>query len=171
MIVLETERLLFRDHTIGDLEPFCALQADAEFRRFVGGKPRTREAAEEKFRTVYLPPVPDKLGMWATDFKPERRYIGYCGLYPHTGPSGPIPDEAVLAFYSARAYWGRGLATEAGRAFIDFGFGELGLSRIAATVQVGNEASMRVIDKLGLSRVRREAGEFRTFDLFEIRKG
>ena len=171
MIVLETERLLFRDHTIADLEPFCVMQADPEFRRYVGGKPRTREAAEQKFRTVYLPPVPDKLGLWATDLKPGRRYIGYCGVYPHTGPAGRIPHEGVLAFYIARDCWGRGLATEAGRALIELGFGELGLSRIVATVQVGNEASMRVLRKLAFTWVRRDEGELRSYDEFEIRKG
>lgn len=42
MIVLETERLLFRDHGPEDLERFCAMEADPEVRRFVNGRPRTR---------------------------------------------------------------------------------------------------------------------------------
>jgi RimJ/RimL family protein N-acetyltransferase len=168
MIVLETKRLLFRDHTLGDLEPFCAMQADPEVRRYVGGKPRTRTAAEEKFRTVYLPAVSDRKGMWATVFKPEGCYIGYCGVYPRSGPAGPTPDEGVLAFYLARGFWGRGLATEAGRAFIDFGFAVLNLSRIMASVEVGNEASVRVLNKLGFAWVRREKGEVRSYDEFEL---
>jgi [ribosomal protein S5]-alanine N-acetyltransferase len=171
MIVLQTERLLFRDHTPGDLEPYCAMEADPEFRRFVGGTPRTREAAEEKFRTVSLPSGPDRLGMWATVLISEGSYIGRCGVYHHIGPGGPVAGEGVLAFYLARAYWGRGLATEAGRAFVEFGFGELGLSRIVATVQVGNDASVRVLTKLGFRWVNREEGEYRTYDHFELLKG
>lgn len=108
--------------------------------------------------------------MWATVFKPGGPYIGYCGVYTHIGPAGSIADEGVLAFYLARAYWGCGLATEAGRAFIDFGFGELNLSRIVATVEVGNEASIRVLNKLGFTWVRRDKGELRTFDEFELGK-
>lgn len=42
MIVLEAERLLFRDHGPEDLELFCAMEADPEVRRFVGGRPRAR---------------------------------------------------------------------------------------------------------------------------------
>ena len=49
MVVLESERLLFRPHEAADLEAFCAMEADAEVRRYVGGAPRTREAAEERF--------------------------------------------------------------------------------------------------------------------------
>ena len=168
-IVLETERLVFRDHEIEDLEPFCAMEADPEVRRFVGGQPRTRRAAEDKFRTVYLPAVPNRMGLWATVFKPEDRYIGYCGMYPHFDGSRAIPGEGVLAFYLARAYWGQGLATEAGRAFIALGFGELHLSRIVASVEVGNDASIRVLEKLGFLWARLDEGELRSFHQFELR--
>lgn len=73
-----------------------------------------------------------------------------------------------LAFYLARAYWGQGLATEAGRAFVNFGFQELGLKKIVTTVQAGNGASMRVLEKLGFALVSIEEGEFRTFHHFEL---
>lgn len=169
MIVLETERLLFRDHEPEDLERFCAMEADPEVRRFVGGRPRTRPAAERKFRDVYLPPVRDRMGLWATVLKPKALYIGYCGIYPHFGAAGAIPGEGVLAFYLARAYWGRGLATEAGRAFIDFGFEKLELSRIVATVQIGNEASLRVLEKLGFEWLLHDQSERRSFHEFELR--
>ena len=156
MIVLETERLLFREHEPDDLEPFCAMEADAEVRRWVGGRPRTREEAERKFRSTYLKPPRGRRGMWATVLKAENRYIGYCGVY----------GEGVLGYYLARPYWGRGLATEAARALIEFGFRELGLTRITAAVEVGNEASRHILEKLGFVHVRREAGEHRSFDHF-----
>ena len=168
MVVLETDRLLFRDHQLGDLDPFCAIEGDAEFRRFVGGRPRTRAAAEEKFRRQYLPAVQDRLGLWATIYKPEGCYIGYCGVYPHFGPMGSIPGEGTLAFYLARPYWRKGLATEAGLAFIHFAFSELKLSRLVATVETGNDASVRVLTKLGFARLRHEEGERRSFDHFGL---
>jgi ribosomal-protein-alanine N-acetyltransferase len=169
MIVLETARLLFRDHEPGDLEPFCAMEADPEVRRYVGGQPRTRADAERKFRNVYLPAVRNRLGMWATVFKPDACYIGYCGLYPHFGDIGPIPGEGTLGFYLARAYWGRGLATETCLAFIDFGFRDHGLKRIVTSVEVGNDASLHVLWKLGFSEVSLETGERRSFYHLELR--
>jgi RimJ/RimL family protein N-acetyltransferase len=168
MIVLETENLLFRDHTLEDLDPFCALEADPEVRRFVGGRPRTREAAEHRFRDQFLKPASDRLRLWATVFKPDGRYIGYCGVYPHFGEAGPIPGEGALGFTLARAYWGRGLATEAARAFVDFGLNELCLRRIVASVEVGNTASVRVIEKLGFKLWRLENINRRSFYHFEI---
>jgi RimJ/RimL family protein N-acetyltransferase len=168
-VILETERLLFRDHEPEDLEPFCVMEADPDVRRFVGGAPRSRERAEAKFRQVYLQPVPDRMALRATVYKPEGVYIGYCGIYPHFDDKGSgIPGEGVLAFYLARPYWGRGLATEAGQAFLRFGFEQLGLSRIVATVQIGNDASVRVLEKLSLSRVGTQIGGMRSFYFYEI---
>lgn len=168
MIILESERLLFRDHEPSDRDAYCEMEADPEVRRYVGGAPRSREEAERKFRNGFDRPEDRRLWMWGTVYKPEGCYIGRCGVYPHFKPSGPVPGEGALAFYLARAYWGRGLATEAGRAFVNFGFHELGLTRIVTAVQVGNEASVRVLEKLGFALVSTEKGEFRSFYHFEI---
>src|SRR5262249_41558748 len=120
------------------------------------------------FLDTHLRPASDELALRATIFKPTNLYIGYCGLYPHFGTEGAVSGEAVLAFYLAREYWGRGLATEAGRAFIRFGFAQLRLRRIVATVQVGNAASCRLMEKLGFALVRTERG-VRSFHHFELR--
>jgi ribosomal-protein-alanine N-acetyltransferase len=167
VIVLESERLVFRSHEAGDLDAFCAMEADAEVRRYLGGARRMREAAEQRFWSGPMGPVTDRLAVWATVLKPEGTYVGRCGLYAHLKGEDRVPDEGVLAFYLARAFWGRGLATEAGRAFVDFGFGELGLKRIVTAVDARNAASVRVLEKLGFVVERFEEGP-RSFYHFEL---
>jgi ribosomal-protein-alanine N-acetyltransferase len=164
VIVLESERLLFRDYEPSDLDAYCAMEADPEVRRYVGGIPRPRDAAEQRFRNGLHRPPEDRLRMWATVFKPDGFYIGRCGVYPHFG----FPREGSLAFYLARPYWGRGLATEAGRAFVNFGFQELGLSKIVTAIEVGNHASVRVVEKLGFRLASTETGPARSFYHFEL---
>jgi hypothetical protein len=105
MIILETERLLFRPHEPGDREAYCAMEQDAEVRRYIGGAPRTREAAEAKFLAT-LHPTPGLLRLWATVLKATGIYIGRCGVYPHIENDTAVPGEGVLAFYFARPYWG-----------------------------------------------------------------
>ena len=112
-------------------------------------------------------PVGGRLAMWAAVLKPEGSYVGRCGLYEHLKGEDRVPDEGVLAFYLARAFWGRGLATEAGRAFVDFGFGELGLKRIVTAVDTRNAASVRVLEKLGFGLKEIERGT-RSFYHFEL---
>lgn len=167
-IILETERLLFRQHITADVDRYCAMEMDPEVRRYVGGYPRTREEAEHKFQAS-LKPVTNRLSMWATVFKPEKNYIGRCGIYPHFKPDGgTFPGEASLGLYIAKAYWNKGFATEAGKAFIDLGFDELKLNRIVTMVQVGNDASVRVLEKLGFVVTETEIGK-RSFYHFELK--
>jgi ribosomal-protein-alanine N-acetyltransferase len=147
MVLLETDRLRFREHEPRDLEAFCALEQDADFRRYVGGRPRTRNEAEQRFERFLAPVTGPRLV--ATELKDEGRYIGYCGLHPHVDAGGPVAREAALAFYLAPDVWRQGFATEAGRAWIRFGFERLELTRIVASVDARNAASLRVLEKLG----------------------
>jgi len=60
--------------------------------------------------------------------------------------------KAGMAYWVARKHWNKGLATEACRAMIRYGFEELGLERIEANIIINNEASVRVAEKLGMTR-------------------
>ena len=61
-------------------------------------------------------------------------------------------NSAELGYWIGVPYWGRGYATEAGRAIVDFGLKDIGLSRIHAHFLAGNLASGRVMEKLGMRR-------------------
>lgn len=167
-LILSSPRLLFRQHIPEDIEAYCAMEMDADIRHYVGGQPRSREDAERRFMET-LEPIQDKLSMWATVQKENGQYIGRCGIYPHFNNDGnTIPGEGTLAFYIAKPYWNQGLATEAGKAFIKFGFKELGLRRIVAHVQAGNEASVHVLKKLGFELEWTEVA-YRTFYHFQLK--
>lgn len=173
MIVLESKRLSFRHHEAADLDSYCAMEMDPDVRRYVGGYPRSREDAERKFREGPLKsfsegPSSDRLGLWAAILKPDGAYVGRCGLYPRLSSGGEIvAGEAALAFYIARQFWGRGLATEAALAFVNFGWEELHLKRIVASVQQGNNASVHILQKLGFELIATEQGT-RTFLKFVL---
>ena len=167
-IILETERLIFRQNRIEDLDDFCDMEADPEVRRFVGGKPRSREEAEKRFLPS-LKPATNGLHMWATVLKPGNKYIGRCGSYPHfDAESNSIPSEASFGVYIAKAYWGMGLATEAGGVFVKYGFEHLNLDRIVTMIQLGNDASVKVVEKIGFELIMTEKGEWRDFYHYAI---
>jgi len=154
---------------LADMDAFCAMEQDMEVRRYVGGYPRPREDAERRFINGLSQPVSDRLAMWATILKSENKYIGRCGLYAHFDVDGkPISGEASLAFYIAHNYWGQGFATEAGRAFVRFGFDELKIKRIVTTIDDRNNASVNVIEKLGFTLVRTEYAT-RAFLYYELK--
>lgn len=166
MIRLETTLLLFRNHQEADLEPYCRMESDSEYRFPQIVHPRTE--LERSFRETWL--IPKPMGLLATVLKSNKQYIGRCGLYPHRNEDDEIiPGEANIAFYLARPYWNRGLATEAGEAFIDYGFNNLRLSRIEAGMNASNLASIRVVQKLGFTWVRSGEGGGNMWHLFELR--
>jgi ribosomal-protein-alanine N-acetyltransferase len=168
VIILDSERLFFRHHELADLDSFCAMEMDPDVRRYVGGYPRSREDAERKFPYGQLQEVSGRLGVWATVLKSNGRYIGRCGLYPHIDSAGgTVVGEATLSFYIAREHWGQGLASEAGRAFVEFGWIQLQLSRIVSTVQVENAASVRILERLGFALIATERGQ-RSFFKFTL---
>jgi [ribosomal protein S5]-alanine N-acetyltransferase len=150
MIFFETERLIFRTHEAADEAAFIGMHTDPEVRRYVGGQAWPLEKAQHRFRE-YLGRPTETYGLWATILKEETRYIGCCGL--RAAPGG---KAAHLGYYFARAYWGRGLASEASKAFIDFAFRRLGLVKVVADVQEGNLASEHILRKFGFRSVGRE---------------
>ena len=167
MIFLETERLLFRSHEAGDEADFVSMHTDAEVRRDVGGQAWPEEKARARFREQYLGKPTETYGLWATVLKAEGKYIGCCGLRAPGNEMG-----ASVGYYLARAYWKRGLATEASRAFIDVAFMRLGPDRVEADVENGNAASERILQKFGFRYVRREEiqSSGRVINFYELTK-
>lgn len=168
MIFLETARLLFRSHEVGDEPDFVSMHTDAEVRRYVGGQGWPVEKARSRFREQYLDRPTETYGLWATVFKEEGKYIGCCGLRAPGNGMG-----ASLGYYLARRYWRQGLASEASRALIDIAFTRLGLECVEADAEEGNTASERILHKCGFKYVRREAipGRGRIVNFYELTKG
>jgi len=149
VILLETERLLFRSHEPQDRDDFVAMHTDPEVRRYVGGQGWPREKALRRFRAQYLGKPTRIHGLWATVFKAYGKFVGSCGL--RLGK-----DSGSLGYYIARPYWGKGIASEASRAFLELAFQRLKLSRVSAEVQKGNAASEHILQKFGFRYVDEE---------------
>ncbi len=164
--ILETERLLFRHHAIEDFEAYCEMESDPVYR----GKQKVHPRAEIERSFHQGAMVPKPVGLLATLYKPDNRYVGRCGLYPYRadGSNEIVPGEAVLAYYLARPYWNRGLATEAGQAFVRYGFDVLKLNRIHAGMDAENLASVRVAEKSGLLYVRSGEGGGNRWHAYEL---
>ncbi len=164
MILLDTERLLFRSHEAKDEADFVQMQTDPEVRRFVGGQAWPVEKARYRFRNQHLGKPTKIYGLWATVLKEEGKYIGCCGLRADRDKGA-----AHLGYYFARPYWRRGFATEACTAFLDVAFNRLHLLRVLADVQQGNAASVHILEKFGFKYVSREiAASLRIILLYEL---
>ncbi len=151
-IILDTERLLVREFDEGDAAPFYLMGSDPAVIRYTGdpgGGLKSVEHGLEVLRTRTLADYQKYgYGRWACVLKANGEVIGFAGL-----KYLPELQEVDIGYRLLPAYWGRGLATEACRAILDYGRTRLGLERIIGLVDPANVASVRVLEKLGLTPV------------------
>ena len=142
---LETERLTLRPFREDDLDAFAALCADDEVMRWLGGT-LDRPAAWRHMATLTGHWRLRGYGRWAVEVRETGELAGHVGLwYPEGWPA------IEVGWALARPAWGRGIATEAARASVDYGWSEVDLDRIIHLIDPTNERSQSVARKIGSS--------------------
>jgi ribosomal-protein-alanine N-acetyltransferase len=127
-----------------DLDDFANLLSDPEVMRFVGsGLPATREESDVALASIIRHWDNHGFGRWAVIDKETETFIGFGGLRSLVG----TPE---VVYHLASAYWGRGLATELGKASLRFGFETHQFERIVAVAKPENASSIHVMEKLGM---------------------
>jgi len=147
-MVINTARLLIREFVLEDWRDVLASQRDPRYLRFYPWSDRT-ESEVRDFVQVFLEQQVEK---------PRRKFqlaislpnggplIGTCGIRRKADND----READIGYELAPEYWGKGYATEAAQAIVDFGFAKLSLHRISSWCIAENAASARVLEKVGL---------------------
>ena len=150
---VRTARLLLRGIRPEDVDDYHrALFADPEVMRYLpGGVPLPRERLDGVVERTHDHWQRHGYGVWVVCDLIGGEVMGQCGLR-----SVEEAGETEVLYALARATWGRGLATEAARAALAFGFERTGLQRIVAYAVPDNVASRRVIEKLGMRFERAE---------------
>jgi RimJ/RimL family protein N-acetyltransferase len=147
---VETARLRLRMFTPADVDQMWEITSDPKVMRYIGhGIPLSREETEANVINIVSAFRRRGFGRWALEKKAGGRVVGYCGL--------SLSNEEVgveLAYMLARPEWGAGLATEAGRACLRYGFERLGVESIAGLTMRDNRRSRRVLERVGMEFVR-----------------
>ncbi|MGI5347877.1 GNAT family N-acetyltransferase [Streptomyces sp. CA-250714] len=143
-VVIETERLLLRPLTLDDVDFFVELHSDPEVTRFV--PTFTREQATERLAEVERQWAARGHGLCAVQSKETGELLGRCGLN-----YWQVFDEVEAAWTFRREHWGRGYASEAARAVVEWGFGRLDVEYLTAMIVHGNSASVKVAERLGFT--------------------
>jgi RimJ/RimL family protein N-acetyltransferase len=143
--LFETDRLLVRHFTPGDLDAFAALCAEPQVMRYVGDGTTLPRPEVERWITICQQKYAARgYGTSAVFEKATDRFIGYCGVV--RAPDSDF-DELIYVFHADT--WGKGYATEVGRAMLAYVFAHADLARIYATIHAANAPSIHVVQKLG----------------------
>jgi RimJ/RimL family protein N-acetyltransferase len=150
--MIETERLLLREWQPADAEPFAALNADPEVTRYLRG-PMRRDESDDLIARIRGHWQDHGFGLYAVEVKGSGAFAGFVGLAIPSFLPEVLPAVEV-GWRLAREHWGKGYATEGARASVDHGFGELGLRQVISIIHPDNVASVRVAERLGMTRGR-----------------
>jgi ribosomal-protein-alanine N-acetyltransferase len=89
-------------------------------------------------------------GLWALELRDSGEFVGFTGLSVPSFEAHFTPAVEV-GWRLARSAWGEGYATEAARATLDFGFGEVGLDEVVSFTTPANQRSRAVMERLSMS--------------------
>jgi ribosomal-protein-alanine N-acetyltransferase len=136
--------------TEADLDRMCEITRDPDVMRFIGyGHPLSREETLTNLNMIMNGFRRRGYGRWALERRDTGALVGYCGL------SSGNPEVGIeLAYMLAREEWGKGLALEAGRASLRYGFEALGVDSIAGLTLHDNSRSRAVLERLGMKFIR-----------------
>ena len=148
MTVLETERLLLSRLSYDDCDLVVELLNEPSFQRFIGDKEvRSRDDARKYLRKGPIGSYERHgFGMFLVRNKSDNAPMGMCGLVKREEFDAPDVGFAFL-----RRVWANGYAVESAIAVLEYGKNVLQLPRIIAMVDPENEASIRLVEKLGLT--------------------
>ncbi len=147
-----SERLQMRPPVMADLERFYAIFGDPQTQRFNPAGPLTSEAqAASALQERLAVWRQHGYGSWALALRERPDWvIGFGGL--SWKPLG-AQHTVNLGYRFDTRVWGMGLATEMARASLQYGFVGLEVGEISAIVRAENQASWRVLEKIGMQRV------------------
>lgn len=143
-IILETQRLYLRQFTEADAPLIKQLNSQPGVLQYIPEPALASiEEAKEVVANIILPQYKNNLGRWAAHLKSNGEFIGWCGLKLADG-------EIDLGYRFLPSAWGKGYATEAAKATLEFGHSILQLKKIIAHAHIGNTASQKVLEKIGM---------------------
>jgi RimJ/RimL family protein N-acetyltransferase len=140
---LETERLWLRLFRENDIDAYAAMIADPEVTHFTGG-PWDRGWSWRHLAFLIGHWKLRGAGMWALEHKGTGAFVGMVGFSEPEGWPG-----FELAGKLARRWWGQGYASEGARAAMDYAFTVWKDDRIISLVNPENQASIRVVERIG----------------------
>ncbi len=151
---IETERLILRDiDPERDFEDWARTMGDERTVRFMGGRVLDRAQAWRNMASLIGHWTIRGYGYFSVETKDTGEWVGRVGpFYPE---GWPAPE---IGWTISPDHWGKGYATEASRAMIDYVFNTLGWSRVIHVILTGNERSIAVAEKLGSTLLRTQQG-------------
>ena len=130
------------------------MDSNPNVHRFVGKKP-VKHIDESRAYIETIQGQYKKYGIdrWAVVLKETNEFIGWSGIKLITNEINKHQNFYEIGYRFIEKHWGKGYATEAGKAFVAYAFNEMKVEALYAYADEGNENSRKILEKLGLRYV------------------
>lgn len=146
---IETARLWLRPYTLDDLDELAVILSNPEVMKHSPRGPIAKEKAKAVTQEILESFInhwqQHSFGVWAVVEKATHKLLGHCGLNFLLNSS-----EVEVLYRLEQTYWNQGIATEATKASLRYGFESAKLEHIVAITVPEHKASQRVMEKVGL---------------------
>lgn len=147
----ETERLILRDFHKSDAEDLFEIDSNPEVHKYLGNNPvKHIDQIREVINSVQMQYQQNGIGRWAVVEKNSGKFIGWSGLKFIQDMKNNHINFYDVGYRLHPDYWGKGYATESGRASLKFGFEVLDLTEVWGSCHEENIASRKSLEKCGL---------------------
>ncbi|MDR3078551.1 MAG: GNAT family N-acetyltransferase [Rickettsiales bacterium] len=167
-VVFRTDKYVFKKFTMDNFDDFCALNQNPEVMRYVnhnGGKPKTYEECVKKYRDIAYSQEKFGYSYWAVHGR-DGNFIGQCGALRLW-----LTDSSVFCYAFWPRYWGKGIGTEVCSIVLDYLFKNFPIiDKMETTALSENEASTRILKKIGFGHISTGKEYGMDLEFFEIRR-
>lgn len=151
---IETERLLLRELGLSDAKGMFELDSNPNVHLFLGNKPLKHiDESIHQIKNIQQQYIDFGIGRWAVILKETNEFLGWSGIKFITNEIHNHKDFYEIGYRFIERHWGKGYATEAGKAFVDYAFNEMKVEALYAYADAGNKDSRKILEKLGLQYV------------------
>lgn len=153
-VFAETERLILREITENDVQHIYDLDSDPLVHRYLGNKPiKSLDEARRIVNNVMDQQKQNGISRWAVIEKESGTFTGWSALKLEDKETNGIVNYIDLGFRFMPKYWGKGYATESGRAAVKYGFEVKDYDKICGAAHHQNHGSNKALQKCGLKFV------------------
>ena len=150
-LVLETDRLLLREMKLSDAEKLYEMDCNPNVHKYLWNKPIT--SIEEVYKYIEMVReqyVKNEIGRFVVIEKESNELTGWAGLKYNTEMVNNKVNFYDIGYRLNEKFWGKGYASEASFAWLDYGFNVMKINVMQAAAHADNIGSNKILKKIGL---------------------
>lgn len=169
-LILETDRLILRQMLLSDAEALFEMDSNPKVHQFLWNKPLTDISEVNSYvKLVRAQYIQNNIGRFVVILKETNKLIGWAGLKYNTEMANNKVGFYDIGYRLNEKFWGKGYASEASFAWLDYGFNVMKIKIMEAAAHKQNIASNRILQKIGLKMTEQYMEDGVSWNWYELK--